>query len=61
MRILYIVKNYPQLSQTYIKSEINAIKDEFEIKIVATSVPNLTDSEYLPYQKISDEKEIGLY
>ncbi|MCB0487334.1 MAG: glycosyltransferase family 4 protein [Cyclobacteriaceae bacterium] len=58
MRVLYIVKNYPQLSQSYIKSEINCLIKDFQIEIIATSVPNTPDVECLPYQQISDEEKI---
>ena len=55
-RVLYIVKNYPQLSQTYIKTEIKALQDEFEIHIVALSSPNLPDPDHLPFRMISDRQ-----
>jgi len=58
MRIQYIVKNYPQLSQTYIKSELHALLGDFEINIVATSIPNTPDTESLPYTQISETENI---
>ncbi|MDH3650807.1 MAG: glycosyltransferase [Saprospiraceae bacterium] len=58
MKILYIVKNYPQITQTYIKSELNALVEDYEIEIIATSVPNVADPEHLPYHQISDIEQI---
>jgi glycosyltransferase involved in cell wall biosynthesis len=54
-RILYIVKNYPQLSQTYIKNEIKALRNDYEIHIVALSSPNVPDPDHFPFRKISDQ------
>src|SRR5690242_12893752 len=55
-RILYIVKNYPQLSQTYIKNEIKALRDEYDIHIVALSSPNLADPDHFPFRMIPDRQ-----
>jgi len=57
-RILYLVKNYPQLSQTYIKSEINAVLKDFDVKIISTSTPNFPDNEHHPYDHIAETKKI---
>jgi glycosyltransferase involved in cell wall biosynthesis len=51
-RVLYILKNYPQLSQTYIKTELRALGDRYDVKLVATSTPNFPDPEALPYTQV---------
>ncbi len=58
MKVQYIVKNYPQLSQTYIKSELKAVMQNHEVSIIATSTPNVKDSEALEFQQVSEEEEI---
>lgn len=57
-RILFILQTYPQLSQTYIKSEISALLDNFDIEIIATSVPNFPDSDHQPFHHIEEIKKI---
>ena len=57
-RILYIVQNYPQLSQTYIKNELKVLWQEYDIQIVTVSVPDVADSDYFPYRRISDRQEL---
>ncbi len=53
-RVLFVATHYPQLSQTYIKSELKALRDDYEIKIVATSVPNFEDPEHPPFERIEN-------
>jgi len=57
-RILYIVQNYPQLSQTYIKNELKVLWDDYDIQIVAVSVPDVADSDHFPYRHITDRQEL---
>lgn len=40
--ILYVVKEFPQISQTYIKSEIEALRDDYDIVVLARRSPDLT-------------------
>jgi glycosyltransferase involved in cell wall biosynthesis len=55
-RIAYIVKNYPQLSQTYIKNEIAALQGDYDIHIIALSSPNLPDPDHHPFRMIPDRE-----
>jgi hypothetical protein len=41
LRILYVLGEYPQISQTYIESEFDAIQDECDVKVIALNKPNL--------------------
>jgi glycosyltransferase involved in cell wall biosynthesis len=58
-RVVYIVKNYPQLSQTYIKNEIGVLRDDFDIHIIALNSPNYIDPDHYPFRRISDRQEIA--
>jgi hypothetical protein len=49
LRVLYVLANYPQLSQTYIKNEIEALLEEYEVDIVALSGPNPSSQDQQPY------------
>ena len=57
-RILYIVQNYPQLSQTYIKNELKVLWPDYEIQIVAVSTPDVADPDHFPYRRIRERQDI---
>ena len=48
-RVLYVLWTYPQLSQTYIQNEIEALNRDYDVHVVALSKPNTraaTDQSY---------------
>lgn len=56
-RVLYILGQYPQLSETYIETELRAVADEFAVKIISmTEVGGANNSykNHLPFEVISD-------
>jgi glycosyltransferase involved in cell wall biosynthesis len=56
--VVYIVKNYPQLSQTYIKNEIGVLREDFDIRIIALDSPDYPDPDHYPFRRISEPEEI---
>lgn len=61
-KILYIIQEYPQLSQTYIQVEMNTLlKNGYDIRVIALKKANHAASQHLPYDIISDVKEIINY
>jgi len=60
IKVQYLIKNYPQLSQTYIKSELRAVKESAmtSISIIATSTPNYPDPESYPFQHLATVDDI---
>jgi hypothetical protein len=56
--VLYILRSYPQISQTYIKAEIEALQDEYDLTIVARRRPNLGYENHLPYRCLADDGPI---
>jgi hypothetical protein len=48
-RVMYVLKNYPQMSETYIKTEIEAVCESCDVKIIATKPPNLPAKNHEPY------------
>ena len=40
-RVMYILKNYPQISETYIKTEIEAVREVCDVHIIATRRANM--------------------
>ena len=51
-RILYLLKDYPQLSQTYVEAELRALKDRYEIKIIPYDRSNVEYNNHQPYEHI---------
>ncbi|MEJ2437087.1 MAG: hypothetical protein P8Y35_03620, partial [Sulfurovaceae bacterium] len=61
-KVLYIIGTYYQLSESYIHVEMNTlIKQGYDVKIIALRKPDCQAKNHLPYQIISDEKEIIEY
>jgi glycosyltransferase involved in cell wall biosynthesis len=58
LRVLYILQEFPQISQTYIRSEIEALRDNFELRIVSLSRPNVPYKNHHPFQLIKDAETI---
>jgi hypothetical protein len=57
-KVLYLLKTYPQISQTYVKNEINSLLSQHEIKIVAPKQAETPDPDHQSYQVLSDSEAI---
>src|SRR5215470_14594940 len=57
-RILYILPEYPQISETYMQVEIDVLRDEYEIKIISLTEPDLSYKNHDPYQLVADPARI---
>jgi len=53
-RVMYIVRNFPQITQTYIRSEIIALQDDYDISVVTMRKPNIPYLNPYPFREISD-------
>jgi hypothetical protein len=53
MRILYLLNCYPQISETYIKAELEQVTREHEVRIVAFGPADLTYRKHLPFERIA--------
>jgi hypothetical protein len=57
-RVLYILAAYPQISQTYIRAEMNALAHDHDIKVIARRGPNLPFEDHFPYEVVQDADAI---
>jgi glycosyltransferase involved in cell wall biosynthesis len=57
-RVMYILKNYPQISETYIKTELEAVREICDVRIIATKRANMPAKNHEPYRYIEDEAMI---
>lgn len=53
-RVLYLVQEYPQISETYIKTEIDRVKRHFHVSVAATRTANLPYLKHEPYEVLKD-------
>jgi len=49
-RVLYFVQEYPQISETYIKTEIDRVKRNYTVSILAMDAANLSYSDHEPFE-----------
>jgi hypothetical protein len=49
-RVLVLLQRYPQLSETYIKTELEALQDDFQLEILGCRPVELPDPEHLPFE-----------
>jgi hypothetical protein len=57
-KILYIVGHYPQISQTYIEAELDAIQDECEVRVISLNKPNVAYKNHVECHYSKDPNEI---
>ena len=57
-RVMYIVHAYPQISETYVKTELEALGDEYEMMVISLRESNVVFKNHFPYQQISDPRKI---
>src|SRR2546427_6622837 len=53
-RVLYFVQEYPQISETYIRTEINRVKRDFSVSVVAAEGANLAYFDHEPFEMLKE-------
>jgi hypothetical protein len=53
-RVMYIVKKFPQISETYIKTEIEAVRDQCEVRVIATKKAAMPCKNHVPFRHTDD-------
>ncbi len=57
-KVLYLLREYPQISQTYIKTELEAVKDRYDVKVVAMKAADIAEAHHLPFSLAPGHDEI---
>lgn len=57
-RVMYILKQFPQISESYIKTEIEAVSEKCEVRIITTKAASLAARNHPPFQQIEDLAKI---
>ena len=58
LRVLYILHHFPQISETYIRSEMEALRDDCEIKVVSLCQADYSYRNHLPFELTDDTERI---
>lgn len=57
-RVLYLLDRYPQLSETYIKVEIEAVRSRYDIRVVALDSADLPYRNHSPFELFRDGAQL---
>jgi len=60
MRILYIIQEYPLISQTYMKVEIERVVRQHEVRVIAFSKAHVPYKQHQPFTLIDRSKPIAM-
>ncbi len=52
-RVLYVLTQYPQLSETYIQNEIGAVQSEFDVAIISLTPADYPQETFTPYKLLA--------
>lgn len=58
-KVLYVLHRYPQMSETYMETEIRALNGRFELQILTTGKPDLGYEWHHPYTVVKDVRELA--
>lgn len=53
-RVAYIVKQFPQISESYIKTEIEAVREKCEVMIITTKKASLPAKNHPPFRYVNN-------
>ena len=56
--VMYIVNDYPQISQTYIKTELEAIYNDYDVTIISQESSNVSYENHFPYHHLTEPDAI---
>jgi glycosyltransferase involved in cell wall biosynthesis len=57
-RVLYLVHHFPQISETYIRTEIEAVGTECDVRVIALHQADYAHKNHVPYQVTEDPNVI---
>ena len=57
-RVLYLLDRYPQLSETYIKVELEVLSERYDIRVVALNRADLPYRNHVPFELFTDGERL---
>ena len=58
LRVLYILHHFPQISETYVRSEIEAVSDQCDVRVIALHEADSPYRNHAPYVVTNDPEQI---
>jgi hypothetical protein len=58
MRVLYVLYEFPQISQTYMKSELEALQHDYDIRVITRNAAHNPYPGHFPFTEINDLEAI---
>jgi hypothetical protein len=57
-RVLYVLVQYPQLSETYIRAEIAAIQADFEVEVISLTPADYPYRDFFPFKLLTTREAV---
>lgn len=57
-RILYLLREFPQISQTYIKTELEALSGAYDVRVLTLAAADIAETEHHPFQMAPDRETL---
>lgn len=57
-RILYLLREFPQISQTYIKTELEALGDAYDVRVLTLTAADIAEPEHHPFHLARSQEEV---
>src|SRR5271165_6720231 len=57
-RVLYILERYPQISETYVKSEVEAVCADYDLRILTLNPAEIPSAVHLPFAQLTSERQL---
>jgi hypothetical protein len=58
IRVLYVLHEFPQISQTYIKTELEALQHDYDIRVLTRNAAHDPYRDHYPFTEIKDLEAI---
>ncbi len=55
---MYVIRGYPQISQTYLKTELEALYKDYDITIVSRQPSDIPYKNHFPYHHLTEKEAI---
>lgn len=57
-RVLYLLREFPQISQTYIKTELEAVRARYDVRVISVQAADIAEPSHMPFQVMPDTQQI---
>jgi len=58
LRVLYLLREYPQISQTYIKTELEAVRERYDVRVLTLQPADIAEPKHLPFSVTPKKPQI---